>query len=568
MKRYPDLSKASSGASLMVDELFKNNPTIAAKVLQWRETLPKGSIMRPETFSKIVREAKKKGYKDPVAVAGEAYWTTLMAKYRKAHLGKKNPHWAYTRDEIMDASEQLGFLRTRLTPKEIEAFTGISPAMQDVTLKGTQVISGYPEKIEKLYKKIFSEKKNPSFQPMKVVRQSFYTIRVTDVGKPTLKIFGRVWPVSDFIGKIMTQDVGKRVYLVGGILQVENEAQLKVRLAREGGQKNPKITLPDGRIFPAYEGKPLSWDPGLYFTSDEGKLGYPKARAVLAEMDNSSLDRMRREYVKASFDRMFGHHAKKFLALIEDEIKSRIKTNPSFGKIYVGVHGGREREIFRSAVTPTKKAFPQYNAVIGPFRTMKAALLMKTPGSMFQDVAHAERYARTHSSGKNPIALTIAEKTILDALVRKPKHWSTIVGYRATAHVSLEKKGLIRTERKGRGKGYLHLIKKNFDSASFATLAAASAVGSVVAKKLLNNLSRRVPKGAVKIYDKIYAIEAQKGGDSNFPKEDFRHDFTKKDSEILGMPDGSLVIKSRSGKRLWKNFNYTKKDIMEENRRN
>lgn len=62
------------------------------------------------------------------------------------------------------------------------------------------------------------------------------------------------------------------------------------------------------------------------------------------------------------------------------------------------------------------------------------------------------------------------------------------------------------------------------------------------------------------IYDKIIAIEAEKGIDSNFPKELFRHDFKKNKTaaKIIGLSDGSLLIKSTKGKRLWKNFKYNK----------
>ena len=39
-------------------------------------------------------------------------------------------------------------------------------------------------------------------------------------------------------------------------------------------------------------------------------------------------------------------------------------------------------------------------------------------------------------------------------------------------------------------------------------------------------------------------------------KQKFRHDF-KKGSKIVGLDDGSLLIKStRPGQKLWKNFNY------------
>jgi hypothetical protein len=52
------------------------------------------------------------------------------------------------------------------------------------------------------------------------------------VGKPWIRAFGRTWLCSDFIGRVLPQDVGKRVYLVGDILQVENNEQRDKRLAR------------------------------------------------------------------------------------------------------------------------------------------------------------------------------------------------------------------------------------------------------------------------------------------------------------------------------------------------
>ena len=69
------------------------------------------------------------------------------------------------------------------------------------------------------------------------------------------------------------------------------------------------------------------------------------------------------------------------------------------------------------------------------------------------------------------------------------------------------------------------------------------------------------PKGAVKIYDDILAIEAKKGNNSLWPREKFRHDFKSKKGKaaIYGMPDGSLMISS--SKKLWKNFDYAKEDV-------
>lgn len=55
--------------------------------------------------------------------------------------------------------------------------------------------------------------------------REFVEIEATDVDSETFRAFGRNWPVCDFIGRILPGDVGKRVYLMRGILQVENDEQ-------------------------------------------------------------------------------------------------------------------------------------------------------------------------------------------------------------------------------------------------------------------------------------------------------------------------------------------------------
>ena len=61
--------------------------------------------------------------------------------------------------------------------------------------------------------------------------RKFKTIEAYDVGASYIRAFGRSWPAQYFIGRILPQDVGKRVYLVGDILQVENNEQRDARLA-------------------------------------------------------------------------------------------------------------------------------------------------------------------------------------------------------------------------------------------------------------------------------------------------------------------------------------------------
>jgi hypothetical protein len=62
-------------------------------------------------------------------------------------------------------------------------------------------------------------------------------------------------------------------------------------------------------------------------------------------------------------------------------------------------------------------------------------------------------------------------------------------------------------------------------------------------------------KGAVEIYAKILSIKAQKGKNSLWPGELFEHRFTSQ-AKIYGLPNGDILIKSVSGKNLWKPFEY------------
>ncbi len=61
----------------------------------------------------------------------------------------------------------------------------------------------------------------------------FYEIKATDVSRSLIHAFGGTWQTSGFIGRILPQDVGKRVYKVGpGVLQVENDAQFRRRTVK------------------------------------------------------------------------------------------------------------------------------------------------------------------------------------------------------------------------------------------------------------------------------------------------------------------------------------------------
>ena len=86
------------------------------------------------------------------------------------------------------------------------------------------------------------------------------------------------------------------------------------------------ITLEDGRVFPlSPSGDVLSWSIDLYSSFSEEVAGYPKMRVVIRAMLEhrpEQLEKERRELLKASFDRMFGHNAKRVLDVVEEEIRA------------------------------------------------------------------------------------------------------------------------------------------------------------------------------------------------------------------------------------------------------
>ena len=76
-------------------------------------------------------------------------------------------------------------------------------------------------------------KRNAGHSPTREYRE----ITQADVGKVLFPAFGRKWAVSEFIGRIMPQDVGKRVYKVApDMVQVENNEQ---RARRTGSARSP-----------------------------------------------------------------------------------------------------------------------------------------------------------------------------------------------------------------------------------------------------------------------------------------------------------------------------------------
>lgn len=82
-------------------------------------------------------------------------------------------------------------------------------------------------------------------------------------------------------------------------------------------------TLPDGRQFPQLNGEVLCWDVGAYSSFADERDGFQRMRAVIRAMmvhRPKQIEYERIEMLKASFDRMFGHNARKVLTVIEQEM--------------------------------------------------------------------------------------------------------------------------------------------------------------------------------------------------------------------------------------------------------
>jgi hypothetical protein len=66
------------------------------------------------------------------------------------------------------------------------------------------------------------------------------------------------------------------------------------------------------------------------------------------------------------------------------------------------------------------------------------------------------------------------------------------------------------------------------------------------------------PKGSIRLYKNVLEIRAEKGEESNWPGELFKHKFDE-GAELFGCPDGSLRIIGK--KPLWKIFEYSERDL-------
>ena len=81
------------------------------------------------------------------------------------------------------------------------------------------------------------------------MRRHVHTITEKDVGASVIHAAGKVFLTSNFMGRILPGDVGKRIYLIpddfGGYLQVENDCQRDARMNRESVKKDQGEFTPE-----------------------------------------------------------------------------------------------------------------------------------------------------------------------------------------------------------------------------------------------------------------------------------------------------------------------------------
>lgn len=224
--------------------------------------------------------------------------------------------------------------------------------------------------------------------------------------------------------------------------------------------------------------------------------------------------------------------------------------------------------VFTTKKRITKGSFPFYRAVIGPFDTQEAADAYVSKHKTLKKIHKAKRkknpnrqyhekqargWSRFADREKDPLrqmyargAVTAHEEGVRSSRRRGNPTDLWYLGVLPGRKAQIFSKGVLEgAEESG-------LYSDIFGPFSLETLRriARSRGLTIVERRLRPN-----PPKAEVLYDNITAIEAEKGQDSLWPGEAFRHDFTK-GAQVLGLPGGDVLIRSKKRKRLWRKFDY------------
>jgi len=61
----------------------------------------------------------------------------------------------------------------------------------------------------------------------------FYTIQDSDLKKNYITVHGKYVSLAPFMGRVFRRDIGKRIYNINGVYQVENDEQFQKRIGNE-----------------------------------------------------------------------------------------------------------------------------------------------------------------------------------------------------------------------------------------------------------------------------------------------------------------------------------------------
>ena len=75
--------RLAEGATYVVHRRGRSHHESSSE-LEWRRRQRPERIMHRETFEEIEEEARRRGARNPKAVAGAAYWRTARAKYKRS----------------------------------------------------------------------------------------------------------------------------------------------------------------------------------------------------------------------------------------------------------------------------------------------------------------------------------------------------------------------------------------------------------------------------------------------------------------------------------------------------
>lgn len=399
--------------------------------------------------------------------------------------------------------------------------------------------------------------------------KQFYEISAPDVGHATIRFQGQVWQVSNFMGRILKQDIGKRIFRRGDILQVENDEQRDRRLMKLMRKLSPDLSV---------EGNPpveiISSDPSK---SDPGKL---VLHYRITSPMNSAKD------------------VEKVLATLYPGWKAVAHASLKEGT-HPGVKHAYSVTLVRTRENPPRlmdqaeiakqiyyRAAQSLGLDLGGF-SLKDLLADNTDWSLrnIDDViAVMGTEVTKHFLKKNPpFALSVPEKVLLSAFKAHARlSMKDIPGHYAEGLANLVNAGLVRPVPGVKAtweltpKGRTDRGNPPLPGSVYAELSTARTICRELAEELVSTRSeisvrldhvsdllqqamsglRESHKGhvdwsnppATEIYRDIVEIRAVKPDGKRYV-----HKFGR-GSNIFGLADGSILIRSRKGKRLWKNF--------------